>query len=348
MNIHFFTCGNKNTASSRVRAIQVAEKLNKFHIKTSICYPFKALEKDSYRIVLVKRSWYFLRQIKKISYHDIIYLQKGGVFTKDFFIILLIFKLIKRVKIIFDFDDAIFINAPENTYLFAKISNHIVVGGHYLKEYAERYNKNVSIVPTSISYKIYAKNERDYKLRNKLIIGWLGHGVAHYENLKILVPILKQLIKEKIQFKFLLIGAKNDKRVHKLFNIKNLDVDIIDELEWSDTCLLVEFIQKFDIGIMPLIDNEWNRGKCAFKAIEYMACGVPVVISAVGENNYLISNGENGFLVDSTEAWVDKIEKLTSNLELREKVGIAGQKTVKEEYSYEVNINKLIEIFKSI
>lgn len=349
MKIHFFTCGDENTASSRVRAIQVMPKLNKLSIETYLYTPHKFSENERYSVRIIKSNWYFLKQIKNINRRDIIYLQKGGAFNKYFFIIIIFYKLLKRVKIIFDFDDAIFINTPKKTYLYMKISDHIVVGGHYLQEYAKKYHKNVSLIPTSISYSMYSRFDKNYEHDNGVpVIGWIGHGVAHYENLKILVPVFKKLIKENIEFKFLLIGAKKDKRVHHLFDIEGLNVEIIDEINWSDTLSAVGLIQKFSVGVQPLNNFLWENGKCTFKAIEYMACGVPVVSSNVGESDYLIDDGKNGFLVDSTNKWVDKIKLLIDNIDLRTRVGLAGQKTVKERYSYQVNISKLIDVFKSI
>jgi glycosyltransferase involved in cell wall biosynthesis len=99
---------------------------------------------------------------------------------------------------------------------------------------------------------------------------------------------------------------------------------------------------------MPLLDNEWNQAKCAFKAIEYMACGLAVVCSKVGENNYLVKDGLNGFLAKDKDEWTEKIKRLILDSKLRERLGKEAQKTIKEKYSYQVNVPKLIEIFKKL
>jgi glycosyltransferase involved in cell wall biosynthesis len=348
MKIHFFTRGGKEVASSRVRVFQIIPELSKFGIESELHLPPRFFGKLNRWKRRTKFIWYFLKKIPKIKSRDLIYLQKGGVFDKYFFGILLIYKILKRVRIIFDFDDAIFVNSRLRTFLFIKISNGVIVGNHYLQEYAQKYCKKVWLLPSSISFSAYAQYRTTYTLKTPLTLGWLGHGIAHYENLKILPPVFKQLIKENIPFKFILIGAKKDFRIHQLFEIKGLDKEIIDEINWEDSSNIAFHIQKFDIGLHPLQDTPWNKGRCAYKAIEYMGCGVPVIASRVGENNYLIKEGRNGFLVDSTEEWLSRIKQLLFDPELRKKIGQAGQQTAKEKYSYEINVPKLIQILQSL
>jgi len=347
MKIHFFIRGDKKLASSRVRAIQIISGLHKLGIDTSLYYPPIEFKKRSFfwRIALI---WHFLKKMPEIKPKDFLYLQKGGIFNKYFFLSLLVYKFIKKPKVIFDFDDAVFINAPLRTFLFIKIADGVIVGSHYLQEYAQRYCKKVWLLPSSIPFSIYVQHTTDYIQNPTPTLGWVGNAIAHYENLKILSTIFKKLIRKNISFKFVLIGAKKDSRVHQLFNIQGLDRKIIDEINWENPLSIASQIQKFDIGLYPLKNTSWNKGRCAYKAIEYMGCGVPVIASRVGENNYLIQDGINGFLVDSIDEWVSRIEQLLSNPKLRKKIGQAGQKTVKKKYSYEVNIPKLIQILKQI
>jgi glycosyltransferase involved in cell wall biosynthesis len=95
----------------------------------------------------------------------------------------------------------------------------------------------------------------------------------------------------------------------------------------------VEVISSFDIGIMPMPDNKWARGKCAMKALLYMAMGIPTICSAIGTNCEVITHGQNGFLATTTEDWVGRINELVGSCELREKLGAAGRKTVEDSYS---------------
>ena len=250
---------------------------------------------------------------------------------------------------IFDFDDAIYLHSFFKTKTLTRLADAIIVGSHELKNWAEKYNKNVYVIPTCVKFKNYEKFSKIYsENEKKCVIGWVGGAIDQYDNLKLLVPIFEKLITDRIQIKFLLIGALGSKKVYNLFqSIKGLDVEFIDALNWSDPIAVPSHIQKFDIGVMPLVDTEWNRGKCAFKAIEYMACGVPVVISAIGENNYLVQDGVNGFLAKTTWEYAEKLKKLIFDNNLRRKIGQAGQKRVKEKYSYDSNIKIICSIINS-
>jgi glycosyltransferase involved in cell wall biosynthesis len=356
MTIHFFTKGDINTASSRQRAFLVAEELKKRGLETKVHQPPLILCSQTPWPKKIKLIWQYLQIfLKDIKKEDLIYLQRT-VYNKHFFILITLHKILFRRKMIFDFDDAIYLNSPlERSFLktfktkiLTKLADAVVVGSHGLEDWAKKHNQKVFLIPTSIRFEDYLKFTKDYPENPfKINIGWIGNAVHHYQNLKILTPIFKRLIQEGMAIKFTLIGALQNQKVYSLFkDIKDLEVEIIDQISSSE---VPAWIQKFDIGLLPYAeDSEWNRGKCSFKAVEYMACGVPVVCSAVGENNYLIENGKNGFLAKSEDEWVEKLKKLILDKNLREKLGKEGQKTIKEKYSYEANIPKLIEIFQKL
>jgi glycosyltransferase involved in cell wall biosynthesis len=101
-----------------------------------------------------------------------------------------------------------------------------------------------------------------------------------------------------------------------------------------------------DIGIMPLADNEWSKGKCGFKLIQYGALGIPSVTSPVGVNTDIIQDGVNGYLASTDEEWVEKLSLLIKNEDLRKQLGKAGRKTVEDQYSVEANKEKWISLFR--
>lgn len=346
MTIHFFTKGPKTAASSRQRAFLVAEELNRRGIKAIVHQPPLVLCSTTPWPGKIKLIFQYLKIFAQIKKMDTIYLQRT-IYNKYFFVLIILYKLIFRRKIIFDFDDAIYSHSFFKTKTLTKLADVVIVGGHSLADWAKQYNKNVHIIPTSVEFENYAKYTKKYNSSlNKIVIGWVGNAVGHYENLKILVPVFEKLIKADIDFKFVLIGALGSQKVYDLFrNIEGLEVEFIDALDWGNPAAVPSHIQKFDIGVMPLVDNEWNRGKCAFKAIEYMACGIATICSAVGENNYLIKDGENGFLADTADEWVDKIKKIYNKSELLIKLGMEAQKTILKDYSFEANISKLMNIF---
>jgi glycosyltransferase involved in cell wall biosynthesis len=359
MIIHFFTKGFKTAGSSRQRAFLVAEELNKRGVNAIVYPPPLILGSKTPWPKKIKLIFKYLKIFTQIKKEDIIYLQRT-IYNKYFFVLVVLYKFIFKRKIIFDFDDALYLHSSPGssirrrsyfkTKTLTQIANAVVVGSHALYEWAKKYNQKVYLIPTSLRFENYQKFTKDYSIpKVKITIGWIGGAVDQYDNLKLLVPIFEKLIVDDMPIKFLLIGALGSKKVYHLFqNIKGLEVEFIDALDWSDPTAVPSHIQKFDIGVMPLVDNEWNKGKCAFKAIEYMACGVATICSSVGENNYLIKDGVNGFLAKDKDEWYNKFKQLILDKNLREKLGKEGQKTIKEKYSYQSNIPKLMEIFKKL
>jgi len=108
----------------------------------------------------------------------------------------------------------------------------------------------------------------------------------------------------------------------------------------------VELFNTCDIGVYPLKDDEWAKGKCGFKAIQFMACGVPVVAAAVGVNTEIIQDGVNGFLASTDEEWDEKVGRLLADGALRQRLGAAGRKTIEERYSLAVNGPKLASLLR--
>jgi len=352
MVIHFFTKGEKDAGSARQRAFLVAEELNKMGIRAVVHQPFLTLGSTSPWLKKIKALWRYLKILKGIKKNDLVFLQRT-VYNKYFLLLIVIYKFLFKPKIIFDLDDALYLQSLQlflKIKILTKLADAVIMGSHALAEWAKKYNSNVSIIPTSVRFENYSKYSKEYpSVFNKLNIGWIGGAIDQFENLKLLVPIFKKLIEEKVPVKFTLIGALKYKPVYELFQgIEGLETEIIDSLDWANPEMVPSHIQKFDIGVMPLIDNKWNRGKCSFKAIEYMTCGVVTICSPVGENNYLIRDGENGFLADETEDWVAKIKKLIKDPSLIKKLGKAGQRTIEKEYSYKVTIPKLIKIIQKL
>jgi len=251
-----------------------------------------------------------------------------------------------RRKLIFDFDDAVYLHSYFKTRVLTELADVVTVGSHALYDWAKKYNKNVYLIPTSVKFENYSIHPKNFSLRlEKFTIGWLGNGPAHYENLKILREVLMRVVKDE-GYKLLLIGSLGSEDVYNLFtDIKGLEVEFIDKI---DPELASDFIKTFDVGVMPLTDDEWSLGKCALKAIEYMACAVPTIASSVGENKYLIDDGNNGFLASGISEWVNKINLLKNDPNLAERIGKVGKETIEKEYTFSINIPKIIKIIEKL
>jgi glycosyltransferase involved in cell wall biosynthesis len=133
------------------------------------------------------------------------------------------------------------------------------------------------------------------------------------------------------------VVAGDTEKIKELFNTLP-HIEVCPGVSFEDRPKL---IQQFSIGVMPLLDNEFARGKCSMKLLEYMACGIPSVGSRVGENRHVITEGENGFLASSAEEWADVLEHLLTDSKLRERIGHEGRRTVETQYSYAMYIKKL-------
>jgi glycosyltransferase involved in cell wall biosynthesis len=251
------------------------------------------------------------------------------------------------VPMIFDFDDAVFIayKSPANGYLsylkfpnkageICRLSAHVMAGNQYLADYSRQYNDNVTIIPTTIDTEKYLLVEKTAN-PDVITIGWSG-SFSTVQHLDTIRDVLQELAKDE-KFRLRVIGTPN----YELFGVD------VEALKWKSE-KEIEDLEKIDIGLMPLPDDQWSKGKCGLKALQYMALGIPTICSPVGVNSTIIQDGENGFLADGKEEWIEKLKKLLHSSELRRKIGLAGRKTVEKGYSAKSQVPRVYEVFKSV
>jgi glycosyltransferase involved in cell wall biosynthesis len=294
----------------------------------------------------IKVAAFYLNRIRKlfsIYKYDRIIIEKElfpyffSWFEKILFVL--------NIKYIVDYDDAIFHNYdlhPNKIIRFLlknkignvmKYSNHVLAGNNYLAAKAKVSGaKKISIQPTVIDVEIY---NCAIKIKSdKLIIGWIGSPTT-FKYIEKIIPLFN-ILAQKYDFELQIVGAK-----------KELMTDMfISYIPWKEE-LEVALISGFDIGIMPLENTPWELGKCSYKIIQYMGCGIPVVASAVGMNREVIQNGENGFLVSTEKDWVDSISQLIEDENLRLNLGQNGKMLVANNYSTFVNYKKLLSILSN-
>ncbi len=345
MTIHFFTKGDTTVASSRQRAHVLATELQRFQVDVVIHAPAIELISQTHwpeKWKLLKQIFQGLGTVKK---DDVIFLQRT-IYNKYFFIGIIGYKILFRRKMIFDFDDAIYLHSPWKTRILTQLADAVTVGSHELEHWAKRFNAHVFHIPTCTTFAVQprqqffsAQSGRDF------VIGWAGGATAHLENLALLPPVFAELIRRGVQCRFILAGGRGDPAVHRLFEaVPGLKVEF---LEWVDPQKMPQLMQTFDVGLMPLLDTPWNRGKSALKVIEYMACGVAAVASPVGENNYVITDGKNGFLPRTAKDWADTIEQLYRNPEQLPMIGSEANATIQQMYSFDAQIIHLLHILNS-
>lgn len=253
----------------------------------------------------------------------------------------------RRVPIVFDFDDAVFVSyrSPSNGYLsylkfasktktICRIASHVMVGNPYLAEYARQVNDRVTVIPTTIDTEKYRVPPRKEK-NGPVVIGWTG-SYSTVQHLDTLRGALKKLAARE-SFRLRVIGTPS-------YELDSVDVEA---MQWrADTEL--EDLGEIDIGVMPLPDDRWSKGKCGLKALQFMALGIPTVCSPVGVNTDIIQDDVNGFIAGTEDEWVDKLSRLLRSEELRRRLGDAGRKTVEQTYSAITQTPRVYEIFKSV
>lgn len=286
-----------------------------------------------------------LSLVRKVKEYDLVYiLREAALLGPPVFE-----RLIAQsgVPVVFDFDDAIFVSyrSPSNGYLsylkfasktrtICRISSHVMVGNPYLAEYARQVNDRVTVIPTTIDTEKYRVPERKEKT-GPVVIGWTGsHStVQHLDTMR---GALKKLA-EKESFRLRVIGTP-------AYECAPVDVEA---MPWRAETEL-EDLSEIDIGMMPLPDDRWSKGKCGLKALQFMALGIPTICSPVGVNTDIIQDDENGFIAGTEDEWVDKLSRLLRSAELRRRLGHAGRVTVEEKYSAITQTPRVYEIFKSV
>lgn len=251
------------------------------------------------------------------------------------------------VPMVFDFDDAVFesYKSPSNGYLSylkfpsktatsIRVSSHVMAGNPYLAEYSRRYNENVTIIPTTIDTDKYTFEEPNDD-PDPVTIGWSG-SFSTVQHLDTVREALQELSKRQ-RFRLRVIGTPT-------YELPGVDVEALPWRSESE----IEDLRPMDIGIMPLPDDRWSKGKCGLKALQYMALGKPTVCSPVGVNTVIIQDAENGSIADSKEEWVVKLEELILSSDLRRRLGRAGRETVESQYSARSQAPRVAEIFRSL
>ena len=283
--------------------------------------------------------------VRKSKDYDLVYIMREAALLGPPLFEKLIYQ--QRVPIVFDFDDAVFVSyrSPSNGYLsylkfasktktICRIASHVMAGNPYLAEYARQVNDRVTVIPTTIDTEKYRVSQPK-ESSGPPVIGWTG-SYSTVQHLDTLRGALQKLA-ERESFQLRVIGTPS-------YQCPPIDVEA---MPWrADTEL--EDLSAIDIGVMPLPDDKWSKGKCGLKALQFMALGIPTICSPVGVNTDIIQDDQNGFLASTEDEWVDKLTRLLRSRELRQRLGQAGRATVEQKYSAITQSPRVYEIFKSV
>lgn len=340
----FFSYRPYLNATSRYRVYKIVEKINNNKFSYKIYNPFsnrsyiKLINSKNLFVFLIIQVITLFRRIFQLIFvrnNQIIIIQRELLRIGP----PILEKIISKINpnIIYDIDDADFhmrgiFYDHKKIQKIMKLSRIIFVGNQYLGDYAKNYCRIVKIIPTLIDtgrYKI--RDLKTYKKSSKYILGWVGTPRS-LENLKLIVKPIK-ILSKKFPIELNIIS-------NKIIELGNIPIRFT---KWT----LKEEISNLntiDIGIMPLYDNPYNRGKCGFKLLQYMALGIPTVASPVGVNKQIIKHGENGLLAYNSKEWIKSIQILIENYNIYKKIHANSITKVFESYSF----NKFIPIIEDL
>jgi glycosyltransferase involved in cell wall biosynthesis len=254
--------------------------------------------------------------------------------------------VVQNIPYVVDYDDAQFHGYDQSKVPLVKLilsdkinkvmanAKLVIAGNEYIATTATKAGADrVAIIPTVIDLNRYSA--KDLTIKNESFnIGWIGSPSTSIY-LESVQPVFKQLA-QKYNCKFTLIGSGQ-------LELQDISLEIKD---WSESSEVAD-IKKLDVGIMPLKNTLWDRGKCGIKLIQYMACSLPVVGSPVGVNQEIIEHGVNGFCATSPNEWTEYLSILAEDAQLRSVMGAKGRLSVESNYCLQVTAPKLAQLLRS-
>lgn len=240
-----------------------------------------------------------------------------------------------------DIDDAIWLTPPFGGRVARRIgqrSDVLVVGNDYLANWFDNCASQIQIAPTAVDASLFcpgAQKEKD----GIFVVGWIG-SQGNLPYLSAIGPALKAFLSSRKDVRLLVVSDVKPE-------FGELSPNQVMYQRWTRETE-VAAIQKMDIGLMPLADSDWARGKCAFKMLQYMAVGLPVIVSPVGMNAQVLEMGELGIAATDATDWVDALEALYADREQGRRMGAIGRQVVKANFDLPVVGGKLAAIFKAL
>jgi glycosyltransferase involved in cell wall biosynthesis len=243
-------------------------------------------------------------------------------------------------KIILDVDDAIFLKkrglAAKNA---AKASKGVICGNNYLADYFSNYNENIRIIPTGVNVSDMVIDKKRIATSAKKIIGWIGTpgNLPFFESI---TPDLTAFVKERSRDVELRIITSEATAIPKKLRPYCTFVKWYPGIEFEE-------LPKWSVGLMPLADTEWAKGKCSFKMLQYMSAGIPVVVSPVGMNVEVLDRGSFGYAPRSGSEWYSALEALIDNPELNYEFGRQARLVAEKDFSLESVVDKWLDVLAS-
>lgn len=264
---------------------------------------------------------------------DVIYVQRGiselGLLDRAVFYLYLAFRRLGYRNMVFDLDDAVYLRSPVLVPRMMTLCRGVMAGSHALLAYASSRNPAAALLPTAVAVPAVPAGSA-LKTPGRVTLGWIGSP----SNLPYL-GVVREALRGFGASRAVALRIMCSRPPEEEFpGVK------IEFVPWS-AAGEDAFLRSIDIGIMPLTDTEWERGKCGFKLLRYMAYGLPAVGSAVGENVHIVEDGRTGFLASGPLEWAEKLGRLADSEDLRREIGGRAREFVAGNYSVPVVAGKL-------
>ena len=336
----------QNDPSSRIRILQYKKwfSIRGEQLDTKIFTPLKEEEPSSASVKIANitgvNKWRIWNSFKEISRLPL--LSKQYNYDVLWQLRLLIpenYSLEKfyRKPFVFDFDDAIWINEGEKHVIKAiKKSDKVFAGNTYLSDFASKYNSKVALIPTTVDTEKHFPINREQQF---FTVGWIGT-TSNFIYLEVIKDALLEFLRKNADAQLIIVSSVPPSFLpfdNKQIVFKKWQEDKENEL-----------VNEFSIGIMPLPDNEWTKGKCGYKLLQYMACNKPFIASPVGINALLIEKSESGLSAISENQWLSKLQDLKNDHSVYSSLSKNGRAFVEEHYSAKVWSNTIIEEMKQL
>lgn len=335
----FLTISDRHGASSRYRVFQYLPALERAGFLVKVLPPSKAPGRGLARLWSgLAEQWAILKAARDA---DLVFVQKR-LFSAGF---------VRRLStlgkpLVFDFDDAIFTSPKSNWSgstrkrtlgrldAILSAAEVVITGNNFLRDYSASYARRVEVFPTVVDMERYLT--KDHQPDATVVLGWIGHSVNH-PYLQSLSEVLGQLARKFPGLRLLVVSDID-------FSMSGVQVE---NRRWSEVAEIKDLLD-MDIGLMPLPDDEWSRGKCALKAIQYMASGLPVVCSAVGANREVVRDGVDGYLASNDEQWLGALASLMASPDIRRSFGLAARQRALEHFSLAVAAPRMVSLLQGL
>ncbi len=340
MTVHFFAKGDETVPSSRYRCFYFAEELERQGVTTRIVTPPRRFGLRFPRGG-VAELWRLHRELLLVGRGDVMYLQRPTHNTL-FVALAVLHQRLRRRRLVFDFCDPLWIHSPRKTALLARNAVAVVVSCEDLAVWARERNPKVHVIPNSVPPELVATEPAPGSGRARPVVGWVGGAKLHAENLRFLLPVFAALAG---RLTLRLVGTQGAARLVAEFGaLPGLEVEAV---EWIEPQAVAAELARLDVAVLPLLDIPWNR-KLVTKLVEYLAAGVPIVASPVGDNRFAIRDGENGLLAATAEEWTSKLGQLLDDGYLRRSLAVRGLDTLREQFLLPANGARLASVLRSL